>query len=112
MGKKYLNRLAALMCFILILGFVLSDYQTKLLPAADDPKPAPKGSSDIFGLTKVWSIQLDISEKEYESMQPAIPAFPGPGGPPQPKAKKEVKEKRDSERNLFGTEFPWAEGAL
>ena len=40
-------------------------------------------------------------------MQPAVQAIPGPGAPPQPN---QNKGQRDSERNLFGTEFPWAYG--
>ena len=32
-----------------------------------------------------------------------------PGAPPQPRR---AEQKRDSEKNLFGTEFPWAQGDL
>jgi putative membrane-bound dehydrogenase-like protein len=67
----------------------------------------PPGS---FGLTKVWAIHLEISAKEYEAMQPPLPDFGFPGGPPP---KKEAKrDNRRSDRNLFGTEFPWAQGDL
>src|SRR5262245_15432461 len=76
------------------------------LLAADEKQPPGK---DPFGLTKVWSIQLALSAKEYEAMQPAVPQFGGPGSPPQPPVKAK-KAARDGERNLFGTEFPWAEG--
>ena len=61
-----------------------------------------KAAKAVFGLAKVWSIHLEISAKEYETMQPS-PAF-GPTGPAAPKGK------RDSEVNLFGTQFPWVEG--
>jgi len=30
-----------------------------------------------YGLTKVWSIDLTLSEKEYAAMQPALPGPPG-----------------------------------
>src|SRR5262249_11904018 len=46
---------------------------------------------------------------EYAAMQPAAAGFGFPGAPAQPPAPKDPKEKRDSERNLFGTEFPWAQ---
>jgi putative membrane-bound dehydrogenase-like protein len=61
----------------------------------------------VFETTKVWHVQLAIPAKEYDAMQPAAGGFGFPGGPPAPAPK---KEKRDSERNLFGTEFPWVEG--
>src|SRR5262245_58381719 len=76
------------------------------LTASDDPKATKEGNL-AFGPTKVWTIHIEIPAKEYEAMQPALPAFGGPGAPPPPPAT--PKDKRDSERNLFGTEFPWAE---
>jgi putative membrane-bound dehydrogenase-like protein len=80
----------------------------ELTISADEKPPADKGS---FGLTNIWSIHLELSAKEYEAMQPAVPQFGGPGGPPQP-APKAKKAARERERNLFGTEFPWAEGDI
>jgi putative membrane-bound dehydrogenase-like protein len=68
-------------------------------------KAAP--DTGAFSTTNVWTIHLELSAKEYEAMQPRIA---GPGAPPvapPPKA-----DKRDSERNLFGTEFPWAQAEL
>src|SRR5713226_5363323 len=61
--------------------------------------PAESGK-DVFGTTKVWTLHLEIPAKEYEAMQPPV------GAPPMPLP----KDKRDSEKNLFGTEFPWAQG--
>src|SRR5262245_60504949 len=72
-------------------------------PAADD--------KDVFGLTKLWAIHIDIPAKEYEALQP--PAGFGFGFPGQPKEKaKKEKDKRDRDRNLFGTEFAWVHGDL
>src|SRR5205807_8454677 len=71
---------------------------------ATDDKEKP---SDVFGDSKVWAIHLDIPAKEYEVMQPAPGGFGFPGAPPMQPA---PKDKRDSERNLFGTAFPWAQG--
>src|SRR5262249_17909233 len=58
---------------------------------------------------KVWSIHLEIAAREFDAMQPAVAGFGFPGGPPQPAPKKD-DQKRDSEKNLFGTDFPWAIG--
>ena len=46
--------------------------------AADDPKPVPQETADPFGLTKVWSLHLEIPAKEFDAMQPALPAFGAP----------------------------------
>src|SRR5262249_26431738 len=70
-------------------------------PAA---KEAP--GQDVFGDAKVWSLHLEIPAKEYEAMQPAAGGFGFPGQAPRPAA---PKDNRDSERNLFGTAFPWAQ---
>src|SRR5262245_44609259 len=105
MKRRVLVRAAAVACGLAILaGTVLS--LSPGVPAADPP--AGKDESGTFGLTKVWVIYLELSAKEYDAMQPPPGGFGFPGGPPP---KKEVpKDKRDGERNLFGTEFPWAQG--
>ncbi len=83
----------------------------------DDKKQAGK---EVFGLTKVWALHLEIPAKEYEAMQPAggmrFPGMPGgPGGPGRPAAKpadKPGEPARDSDRSAFGVEFPWVRGEL
>src|SRR5262249_16323840 len=50
-----------------------------------------------------------IPAAEYEAMQPAPGGFGFPGGPPKGPAPKKPKDKRDGEKNLFGTVFPWAQ---
>ena len=67
---------------------------------------------DIFGPTKVWSIHLELTSKEYAALQPAAGGFGFPGGPPKQLAPKDPKDKREGERNLFGTEFLWGQGKL
>jgi hypothetical protein len=57
-----------------------------------------------FGLTNVWKVNLTLSPEEYDAMQPALPGPPGSAPPPA------STNARPSERNLFGTAFPWAEG--
>lgn len=81
--------------------------------AADDTKPAAKDAGDglsPFGLTKVWTVNLELSADEFDAMQPPAGAGFGFGGgqPPQAPAKKDNKQ-RDTEKNFFGTDFAWVE---
>jgi putative membrane-bound dehydrogenase-like protein len=112
MRGRFPARVAAVGCGILSLALLLGGTRPVPRVLADDPKPVAKDAKDAFGITKVWSVHLEIPAKEFEAMQPPPAAFgppPGaPGGPPQPK-KEAKKDSRDSERNLFGTAFPWAE---
>src|SRR5262245_49986051 len=94
-------------CVILTLALFLGSLWPAHLPAADSPKAPAKVAKDLFGLTTLWTIHLEISAKEFEAMQPPVPAFGGLGPPPKTKP-----STRDSERNLFGTEFPWANGEM
>jgi putative membrane-bound dehydrogenase-like protein len=80
--------------------------------AATDDADASKNAAgaDLFGLTKVLKLDIEISAEEYQAMQPPAPAgIPG-GPPPAPRPKKPGD--RESERNLFGIEFPWARGSV
>jgi putative membrane-bound dehydrogenase-like protein len=96
MIARRLLRTAVAGGLILLLGLV-----TLTTPAEDKAR-------DAFGTTKVWAVHLEIPAKEYEAMQPAPGGFGFPGGPPQPQP--QPKDKRDSEKNAFGTAFPWAQG--
>jgi spore coat protein CotH len=99
MSRRFLAGAAGLAC-------ALSGFGMATGPAADS-KEAP--AEDVFGTTRVWAMHLEIPAREYEAMQPPAGGFGFPGAPPVPPA---PKEKRDSERNLFGTEFRWAEADL
>ena len=79
--------------------------------AADDAKPATKSlpAENVFGLSRLWTIDLEISAKEYEAMQPPPGGFGAPGAPP---VQRKPTDNRERERNLFGTEFPWAHADL
>ncbi|WP_397569863.1 PVC-type heme-binding CxxCH protein [Schlesneria sp. T3-172] len=79
----------------LVLWSLLS---TSLLAQSD-----PSTAASPFGPAKVWTLHLELSEKEYAAMQPPPPAQ---FGAPPPAA----QGTRPSDRNLFGTEFRWAEG--
>jgi putative membrane-bound dehydrogenase-like protein len=82
----------------------------RLARAADpgDVNAKPAGA-DLFGLTKVVKLHIEIPADEYEAMQPPAPAAFG-APPPAPRPKRPGE--RESERNLFGVEFAWARGAL
>lgn len=75
----------------------------------DADKKDANGAGNVFGLTKVWTVDLEMSAQEFAALQPAAGGFGFPGGPPPRQDGKQIAGKRDSEKNLFGTEFPWAE---
>ena len=113
MSRTFVARWTALACGLL-LGALSMRFGAMPLSVAESKEPVVKARSgdDIFGTTKVWKIHLELSGKEYEAMQPATSGFALPGAPPAPATSKAGKDKRDSERNQFGTEFPWAKGTL
>ncbi len=79
---------------------------------ADDTKPAARDASNVgslFGLTKVWTIELQFSADEFDAIQPAAGGFGVPGGPPPAREEKKETKKREAEKNFFGTDFPWVE---
>ncbi len=77
---------------------------------ADDGGAEGKAAgADLFGLTKVVNLHIEVPAEEYQAMQPPPPAAFG-GPPPAPRPKRPGE--RESERNLFGVEFPWARGAV
>ena len=88
------RRIHLLSCIVVCLG--------GSLVRGEEPSRTPEG----FGLTKVWSIDLTLSEKEYKAMQPAVPGPPGAAPAPA------VPLGRPVERNAFGTAFPWADGRM
>ncbi len=73
MSRRFLAREAVLVCT----AFLLFGLGTTSTPAESD--------KDLFGMTRVWSIHLEISAKEYAAMQPPAPAgFGFPGAKPAP----------------------------
>ncbi|MBN9118650.1 MAG: CotH kinase family protein [Planctomycetes bacterium] len=110
MSGRFLTRAAALCGGLLALVVLLGRGHPAPLAAADESKPVPKADAKgAFGPTKVWSIQLEISAKEYDAMQPA---FGGGFGTAPKKDEKKGDKTRDGEKNLFGTDFPWVEAGL
>ncbi|MCI0376969.1 MAG: CotH kinase family protein, partial [Gemmataceae bacterium] len=78
--------------------------------ASSQAKRTVNDEKTPFGLTKIWTVHLEISATEYDAMQSAAGGFGFPGGPPPKKQVKKNDKQRDSEKNLFGTDFPWVEG--
>lgn len=105
MSARFAVRTAVVCTLILAVTLFVGNEPSWRRAAADDPKPAVDDTS-IFGQTKVWAIHLEVSVKEYDAMQPP---FAGGFGPPPKQDRKKNDTKRDSERNLFGTNFPWVE---
>jgi spore coat protein H len=116
MSRRFFLALSTPVWRDILLPCVMCCFMATTLSAADGDNSTTKQTSGtgVFGLTKVWSIDLEVTSKEYEAMQPRPPAgFGPPGGPgAPPPAVRNPGEKRDSERNLFGTEFPWAHADL
>ena len=80
-----------------------------LRAAGDGDGTGKAAGADLFALTKVVAVHIEISADEYRAMQPPPPA--GFGAPPPPARPKRPGE-RASERNLFGVEFSWARGSV
>lgn len=83
------------------------------VPAAGQQPKKPAKPDDVLGTTKVLQIDLVLTAKEYEAMQPPAGGGFGGFGPPPPANPPKVEPKpgdpkRDIDRSVFGTEFPWA----
>ncbi|MCI0705589.1 MAG: CotH kinase family protein [Planctomycetia bacterium] len=107
MRERFLARIGTALFGVLMLTYVLFGLQPAKRVVADEPKPVAAAAKDAFGMTKVWSIHLEIPAKEFEAMPPAFGGF---GPPKKDKVEKKDDKKRESEKNLFGTDFPWVEG--
>jgi len=107
MRRRALAAATALICSAILLASTV----LPLSGAPDDGdakgRPADPG---LFGLTRVVPLHIEIPADEYTVMQPPAPAVAS-GGPPPARRPKKPGE-RESERNLFGVEFPWASGAV
>ncbi len=111
MRRRALALATALACSaILLAGPPILQSRTADDGEAKAKANAKAAGADLFGLTKVVNIHIEIPAEEFEAMQPPAPAG-GPGAPPQAPRPKQPGE-RESERNLFGVEFRWAVGTL
>ena len=106
MHRRALDVATAMTCsVILFTGSVV-----RLASGADNGDVKAKATgADLFGLTRLVNLDIEVPADEYQAMQPAPPA--AFGGPPPAQRPKRPGE-RASERNLFGLEFPWVRAAL
>ena len=79
---------------------------------ADKKQPAAKGvpGKDVFGLTKVWQIHLELTTKDFDRMQPT--GGPRGFGPKKPDDKQAEKPTDLHKGSGFGFEFPWVHADL
>jgi len=104
MRGRFPFRPVALSGALLMLALLIGRAGPDPRAVADEPKADDlKGT---FGSTKVWTIHLEIPAKEFDALPPA---FGGGFGPPPKKVEKKDDRTRESEKNLFGTDFPWVE---
>lgn len=101
-------RTTCLNCGLFAIAFLLVSTGGGISPALSDDAPA---GITAFGPTNVWSIGLEITADEFDAMQPAVPGPGFPAAPPTP-AERNDNKNRASEKNLFGTDFPWVEAEL
>ena len=104
------RRVLAVATFLTFFAILLGGPVMRLARAVDDGDAGAKAAgTDLFGLTKVVKLNIEIPADEYEAMQPPAPA--AFGAPPPPARPKQPGE-RESERNLFGVEFSWVRGTV
>ena len=106
MRRRILAVATALTCFAI---FFAGPAVLASGSADDDNAKGTAAGADLFGLTRVVNVHIEVPADEYEAMQPSPPAAFG-GPPPAPRPKRPGE--RESERNLFGVEFPWARGTV
>jgi putative membrane-bound dehydrogenase-like protein len=107
-----MRRRALLMAAALIGSAILLACPAGLVSGTVEERNANEkaAGAELFGLTKLVNVHVDISADEFQAMQPPAPVGV-PGGPPPAPSPKRPGD-RQSERNLFGIEFPWARGAV
>src|SRR5438093_1490529 len=96
MSKPSWTRVAALLCGAVILVWALGGHPAKAPGASKKDKVAAKergkdgkkelpaakmAGKDVFGLTKVHDLHLEIPAKEWEKMQAVTGGMRFPGGP-------------------------------
>src|SRR5262245_41159053 len=111
MTRRYVARASVLACSTFLLFGILVGLRSAAT-AGKDPADKESSAKEVFSPTKVWTLHLEIPAREYEALQPSGGGFGFGGPPPKKPAPKKPMSKRETERNLFGTEFPWAQASL
>jgi spore coat protein H len=115
------KRLLAVAGALLTSAVVLSGAPARTAAGPTGDRAAP--GAEVFGLTKVHALHLEMTAREWERMQPAAgrgfpgrpggpPGFGGPPGPARPPEKPGEKPADTHKGGGWGTEFPWARGEL
>ncbi len=113
MSRRCRAAMTAAPCVALILAGLLVGFRAEpSSPIGNGPAGKVDPDGGVFGLTRTWTVHLEIPAAEYEAMQPDGAAFAFPGGPKGPAQPKVKRDKRPGERNLFGVTFPWARADL
>lgn len=108
MWRNRQTKLSVVLQFVMM---ILIEYTTASphLYAEEKISNTLTGDRSHLGLSRLWNIELQIPLHEYDAMQPPpAPGGFGPAAPPPAASAKKTENTRASERNLFGTEFPWA----
>ena len=85
MRRRALAVATALICSAIFLAGTV----VPLSGAADDGDAKGKAAgADLFGLTRVVQLHIEIPADEYQAMQPPAPAGAPGGPPPAPRPKK------------------------
>jgi spore coat protein CotH/Ca2+-binding EF-hand superfamily protein len=110
MSKRFGAAVTALMVAAGILAWALTR------SSAQAPAAKEASGKDVFGMTKVWQFHVELTAKEWETMQKVSGGFGGKGPPKKDgdkPADKPVDKPADVHKSKgFGMEFPWARAAL
>ncbi|MFO0936242.1 MAG: CotH kinase family protein [Gemmataceae bacterium] len=101
-----------------VYAFVFMTFSALAAYGFDEPKPAAKkgdaAKSDVFESQKVVQVLITLSASEFTAMQPRqVPGqnpFGGFGAPQPAKPMEDTDPKRETHRNTFGFDLPWAKG--
>ena len=89
MSRRFLAGLAVLTYGALLGGFLVRLNATPITSVEGKESGANETpEKKLFETTRIWNIHLELSNQEYEAMQPAAGGFNLPGAPPAPPAPK------------------------
>ena len=98
---------------LIAVGFCVSVVETQARPSGKRAK-GERVAAGLFGLDKVWQVQIELPAAEFEKMQPAggpRGGFGFPGGPQQP-AKPADPNADVHKGSGFGVAFPYGKGSV
>jgi spore coat protein CotH len=100
---------------VIALGWALIAPLTAQTPSAGAKDKVKETAEDVFGTNKVYQFHLELNAKEWETLQ-QVKGGRGFGfgfGAPKKDPERPAEKLTDVHKGgSFGTEFPWARGAL